>query len=99
MLEIIALVFLTKKMGLIAEQKGLKPGTWKLYTVLAWIGGEILGALAGVLLFDSDNTISVIILAVAGALLGYFIVKSILDKKPDDMQNEINNIGVNDLKP
>jgi uncharacterized membrane protein YeaQ/YmgE (transglycosylase-associated protein family) len=99
MLEIIALVILTKRIGLTAEQKGLKPGTWKLYTVLAWIGGEILGALAGFLLFDSENRFSIIILALAGAVTGYFIVKNILDKKSDDIQNEINNIGVNDLKP
>jgi hypothetical protein len=35
MLEIIALVFLTRKIGDLAERKGLKKGWWKFYTVIA----------------------------------------------------------------
>ena len=34
MLEIIALILLSKKNGKLAEQKGLKPGLWILYSVL-----------------------------------------------------------------
>ncbi len=49
MLEIIALIFLTKEIGKIAAGKGLKPGVWKLYTVLAWIAGEFVGAVIGYL--------------------------------------------------
>jgi hypothetical protein len=55
MLEIIALIFLTKQIGRIATDKGLKPGTWKLYTVLAWIAGEFVGAIIGVLFFGVNN--------------------------------------------
>ena len=39
MLELIALIFLTREIGKIAEKKGLKPLTWKIYLV---IGGSFL---------------------------------------------------------
>jgi hypothetical protein len=93
MLEIIALIFLTKEIGKIAVSKGLKPGTWKLYTVLAWIAGEFVGAVIGVLIFGTNNIFSVILVAVAGAITGYLFIKNILSKKPDTMQDDIDNIG------
>lgn len=96
MLEIIALIFLTRKIGKIAEDKGLKSGTWKLYTVLAWIAGEFIGAVIGVLIFGPENIVSVILLAIAGAVTGYFIVKNALSKKPDVFDG-IDQIGNNDL--
>ena len=94
MLEIIALIFLTKHNGRIAADKGLKPGIWKLYTVLAWIAGEFLGAVVGVLIFGTDNIFSVILVAVAGAVTGYFIIKANLSKRPD-VFDEIDQIGDN----
>ena len=94
MLEIIALIFLTKHIGRIAADKGLKPGIWKLYTVLAWIAGEFLGAVVGVLIFGTDNIFSVFLVAVAGAVTGYFIIKANLSKRPD-VFDEIDQIGDN----
>ncbi|MBA2250057.1 MAG: hypothetical protein H0W12_07675 [Chitinophagaceae bacterium] len=94
MLEIIALIFITRRMGTLAHDKGLKPGTWKLYTVLAWFAGEIPGAIIGVLIFGIDNLISVELVALAGAVSGYFIIKNILSKKPNaGMEDDINQIG------
>jgi len=99
MLEIIALIFLTRNIGTIAIRKGLKPGTWKLYAVLSWFAGEIIGAVIGYMLFGADNLISVFLVAVGGAIGGYFIIKSVLDKKPDALDDEISRIGTDDLKP
>lgn len=93
MLEIIALIFLTKEIGRIATDKGLKPGTWKLYTVLAWIAGEFVGAVIGVFFFGVNNLVSVALVAIAGAITGYLFLKSTLSKKPDIMQDDIDNIG------
>ena len=93
MLEIIALIFLTKEIGRIAADKGLKPGTWKLYTVLAWIAGEFGGAMIGVIFFGVNNLVSVALVAIAGAITGYLFLKSILSKKPDIIQDDIDNIG------
>ena len=93
MLEIIALIFLTKEISKIAVAKGLKPSTWKIYTVLAWIAGEFIGAFIGGMIFGIDNIFSIILLALAGAITGYLIVKNNLSKKPDGWQDAIDNIG------
>ena len=92
MLEIIALIFLTKEIGKLADRKGLRSRTWKLYTVLAWIAGEFSGAVIGVLIFGPENLFSVILVAVAGAITGYFIIKANLSKRPD-VFDEIDQIG------
>ena len=94
MLEIIALVFLAKQIGKIAADKGLKPGTWKLYLVLSWIAGEFVGAIIGILIFGTTNIISVELVAVAGAVTGYVILKANLSKKPDLLDDDINQIGM-----
>jgi hypothetical protein len=94
MLEIIALFFLTRQVGRIAQDKGLKPFTWKLYTVLAWFAGEILGAIFGIVIFGVDNIFSWLMVALAGAVTGYYILKSNLAKRNDvTMDDDINNIG------
>ena len=99
MLEIIALIFLCKKNGDLASRKGLKPGTWKLYTVLAWIVAEILGVFIGMLIFGQDNLIGLVLIGLACAFGGYLLVRAILEKKPDPIEEDINSIGVNDLRP
>lgn len=92
MIEIIVLYFLTGKIGNIASKKGLKPMTWKIYTVLAWFGCEFLGLIIGFTVFGSDNFIAAILVAMPSAVAGYHMVKSNLDNKPD-IDHEIDNIG------
>ena len=99
MLEIIALVLLSKNNGKLAVTKGLKSGIWILYTVLSWIGFEFAGAIMGVLLFGQQNLLPAYFIALASAVLGYFFVRSILQKKPDTTDDDIDKIGVNDLYP
>ncbi len=94
MLEIIALIFLAKQIGNIAAAKGLKPGLWKLYFVLAWIAGEFVGAIIGIMIFGTGNIISIELVAVAGAVTGYVIIKASLAKKPDLLDDDINQIGM-----
>ena len=93
MLEIIALIFLAKEIGKIAADKGLKPGAWKLYLILAWIAGEFVGAIIGILIFGTTNIISVELVAVAGAVTGYVILKANLKKKTDLLDDDIDQIG------
>lgn len=93
MLEIVALIFLTRNIGNLAERKGLKPGTWKLYTVLAWIGAEIIGVVLGLTLLGQENVIGAVLLGLGCAVASYFTIKSILDKKPDYFEDEINELG------
>ena len=81
MLEIIALIYFSRKMGQLAERKGQKKGAWKLYTVLAWFGAEIFGA---VLSLSFTNEVGIAFVCAYGFAIGsYFILRSILERKPD----------------
>lgn len=94
MLEIIALIFLSKEIGRIAERKGLKPSTWKIYLVVAWLFSEIVGLLVGAMIFSSDNIISIMLIGITFAITSYFIIKGQLNKLPDQtFDDDINNFG------
>ena len=99
MLEILALIFLTRNMGALAVKKGLKSGTWKLYTVLAWFAGEIIGVVLGLLLFEGSGILGAIVLGLGCAIASYAILRNSLSKRPDAMDEDINRIGVRDLYP
>ncbi|HEX2683794.1 MAG TPA: hypothetical protein VHL77_07670 [Ferruginibacter sp.] len=99
MLEIIALIFLTKNIGALALKKGLKPGLWKLYTVLSWIGAEIIGIIIAASILGADNIIFAALIGLACAVGSYFVIRAILNKRPDAMEEDINRIGVSDLYP
>jgi hypothetical protein len=94
MLEIIALIFLSREVGKLAVKKGLKVFNWKLYTVLAWVGAEMIGIFIGFMIFGKDNLISVELVGLTFAITSYFIIKGQLEKMPDnDLDNDISNIG------
>jgi len=86
MLEIIALIYLSRKMGELAERKGQKKGLWKLYTVLAWFGAEILGIVLSIILFKTDEMLALLPLGYGFAVGSFFLLKSVLVKKPDAVQ-------------
>ena len=94
MLEIVALVFLSREIGKLAIRKNLRPGRWKLYLVLSWFSAELIGLVAGVLIFGPDNLVSIIIVGLAFAITAYYILKNRMNKFPDnDFNEEINQIG------
>lgn len=95
MLEIIALIFLTKDIGKLADAKGLKPLTWKIYTIVAWIISEIIGVFVGALIFGPDNIISVMLIGITFAITSYFIIKAQLTKLPDYFDDDLENFGNN----
>ncbi len=92
MLEIIALIFLTRNIGALAIKKGLKPGTWKLYTVLLWFGAEIGGIIIGIGSFGEDALLPAVFIGLACAVASYFILRSNLSRRPD-VDDDINFIG------
>lgn len=92
MLEIIALIFLSREIGKIAERKGLKPGKWKLYMVLVWFGAEIIGWVIALSLFPG-SIMSAMAMGLGFAVTSYFHIKSILNKKPDSFEADIEQIG------
>lgn len=110
-IEIIALIFLCKKNGDLAAVKGLKPGTWKMYTIGAWILAELLGCILGLMMFaqagsltadkmPQSTMLSISAVALFAAFGGYLFVRRTLENKPDNsLKNDINEIGVDDLRP
>ncbi len=100
MLEIICLIYLTRKIGELAVRKGLPPTKWKWITVGLWFLFEFIGAIIGIILFGTDNFFGLSLFMVACAFGGYLLVRYILEKKPDDtIDDEINRIGVDSLRP
>jgi hypothetical protein len=93
MLEIIALIFLCKQIGETAKRKAEKPGKWKLITIGAWFLAELIGFALGAMLLGTDNIIGLVLLALVSAVGGYLIVKAQLDKLPDALDDDIDNIG------
>jgi hypothetical protein len=94
MLELIALIFLTREIGKIAEKKGLKPLTWKIYLVIGWLFFEIIGIFVGVMIFGTDNLISVVLVGFAFAITSYFLIKGQLNKLPDrNIDDDIDDLG------
>lgn len=99
MIEIIALYFLCKKNAELAVLKGLKPSTWKLYTVLAWIAAEFIGVALGMAMFGTKNLFAVLGVGLFSAFGGYLFIRALLEKMPNSIDEEVNKIGVDDLQP
>jgi hypothetical protein len=97
MLEIIAIIYLSKNVGQLAYQKGLKVGWWKFYTIISWILFEIIGVVIGLLIFNRDNLVSIILVGYAAAITSFFILKAYLNKLPDhQFEDDIDQIGHNE---
>lgn len=99
MIEIIALIYLCKKNAELAIRKGLSPGRWKWYTVIGWLTAEVAGSLLGMLLFGTANIYGLMALGLVSAFGGYLYVKALLEKQPDNFDDDINKIGISDLQP
>lgn len=96
MIDLIALFFLTKEIGKLSLQKGVKPMTWKIYTITGWILSEILGFIVALMVFEKDNLVSIVLVGFLFAITSYFIIKAQLNKLPDqNSEDDINNIGRN----
>lgn len=83
MLEIIALIFLSKKVGHMAEQKGLKPSTWKLYNVLAWVSVEILVIFIMLLVLGKDLSILAALFGIGAGYCSHLLIIRSLNNMPD----------------
>ena len=83
MLDLIILIFLTREIGRIASRKGLKPLTWRVYNVIGWLLFEIIGIIAGFVIFGKDNFISINLVGFMFAITSYFLIKGRLNKLPD----------------
>ncbi len=92
MIEIIALIFISKEIGRIALQKGLPAGKWKFIVITLWFVLEIFGVIVGLMIFTIDNLFSIALVGLGFAIASYFIVKNYLQKLPDAF-DDIEKIG------
>ncbi|HEX8545715.1 MAG TPA: hypothetical protein VF691_02070 [Cytophagaceae bacterium] len=80
--SIIALYFLTKQLGKIAESKGEIPSRWKMQAILAWLIGDMIGEML-VFQFFGLNVFLLFLFGVGLGYVGYLIVKQRLESLPD----------------
>jgi uncharacterized membrane protein len=107
LIEIFALIFLCKRNGELALQKGLKSRNWKWYTVTAWIVTEFFGCILGLMMFGQAdikkmsqvNILQVSMVALFCAFGGYLFIRYNLEKKPDYFKEDMNHVSVDDLQP
>lgn len=77
MLEIAFLIFLCRKLSTIAKAKG-RSGGWGGLGAGFWIGGELLGFIAGGIAdLGMGSYLLALLFAGTGAVLSYVIVKSL----------------------
>jgi len=94
-MDIIALFFLARYIGQKAIRKGLPKGRWILYTVLAWIGLELMGAVAGLMI--SGDIIRAGLLGLAAGFGGFLLVNHRLNQMPDKLDESwIDRLGKQD---
>ena len=94
MFDIIALIFITRDIGRIAESKGLKAFRWKMYSIFGWISFELIGLMVALNFFAKDDYFSLLLVGFIFAFTSYVIIRSVLNKMPDNSENdEINDIG------
>jgi MFS-type transporter involved in bile tolerance (Atg22 family) len=72
MLEILALIYLTRHVGEIVESKGRKAGWFKVMTVMLWLGCEIGGGIIGAIIatLTSSTELLAYLFALIGAAVG-----------------------------
>lgn len=72
MLEVLLIVFLTRKAGRICEEKGYDSKSYTIDTIIMVFGLQLVGLVAGKLVF-TDNLFAGYICAVAGFVLGIIL--------------------------
>lgn len=71
MIDIIILIFLCQRIKYIVEAKGYRSGKWQLFTILVWLGAELIGCTISILMGKSLIVIylSGMLFAIGGFLM------------------------------
>ena len=95
MIEILLLISLCRKIGIRAREKGLPEGRYKFFVVVAWFGGEIIGAVAAEIasqfLLDDQNGNDLLLtylFAIFTASLFVWFVFKLVAIRPDIQQDD-----------
>jgi len=90
MIEIILLVFLSKKIANMASEKGYSGGLYRFLTFLIWFVFEIIGGVIGILVFGEG--LPVYVVAIIGAILGYALIYYIADNLESKTSSSDSNV-------
>ena len=92
MLELFFLVYLTRKIAPLAVKKGCPIGRWKLFVILAWFGSELVAGVIAFTLFPGEPLVY-LGCAYGSAVGSYFLVREVLNRKPDQDDGWLARIG------
>ncbi|MFT7037063.1 MAG: energy-converting hydrogenase Eha subunit A [Cyclobacteriaceae bacterium] len=91
MLEVILVIYLSKKIGKILDEKGHNKGWYVAIFVITWIVSEISGIVLGAIIFP-DAPVAMYIMGLLGAAAAYYanylFAKSLPDLNKEDQLNE-----------
>ena len=91
MLEIIGIYFASKNIAEIAQSKGYSAGLYRFLTFLCWFGGELLGAVLGIILFGEESLI-IYLVALGGAIGAFLLLKQYVNNLPTRTNNDASEI-------
>jgi hypothetical protein len=77
----------SKNIAEIAKDKGYSKSLWRLLAILAWIIFEFIGVVFGLIILGEEGGLMIYLFALLGALLGVFVVRKILDSRPNVKDN------------
>jgi hypothetical protein len=83
MIELIAIYISSKNIAEIAKEKGYSGGLWRFFAIISWLFFEFIGAVIGILLFGEDAGLLLYIPALIGAILGIYLVRMLIQNKPN----------------
>ena len=92
MLEILAIIFFSKKIRTIAEEKNISAKKWIIRLIVVWFSIEFAIVLAGVVLFGEDSILIIGLLALGMGVLSGFVTLNEL-KKQETLDDEIEDLG------
>ncbi len=92
MLEILLVIWLSKKLGEILEEKGYKKAWYIAMFVGSWIFCEFVMILIFIMLFSVENNLALIPVGICGGAIAYgcmyLFVNSLPEKEVEDIRGE-----------
>jgi hypothetical protein len=83
MIEIFCLVTFSRKLGVIALNKGESKGKWITLFIISWFVAEFLGVFIGLMVFGENSIAASALTGYALAFSSFFIIRAVLSSKPD----------------
>jgi hypothetical protein len=82
MFEVLILIWLTKCVGIIVEERGQKRGLYTALIIMMWFGGEFMGAIFGAIITGWSPSAQCLLyaIALAGGGLGAYSAYRIADR-------------------